>query len=265
MNKKGFSYIEVLISMALLLIIIVPIISTLSQAQRTMTYAVDTYKANILVNNMVVDIERVIRTTNNFDTKFYEIKRGYKNYTLKEFLQNPAFDERYQTYKYYYSVFIQNIAGETIVIATKDVEREVVSKVLSDNYYIFKPHDNMALYDFYIIIDEGFITKKGNTNLKGDTLYINLENFAGDVYIKINVESLSSVKYIKILGEEKRIFLNIKIQENELLKINFGSKNNMIIKRYFKTNKQLSDYVITATIYNKNKVAIKSISKLVSS
>ena len=265
MDKNGFSNVEVLISMALLCIIIIPMSNATSQTIQTMIYAVDNYNANILVSNILVEAEYIIKNNTDFNSNFDDMYKNENIYSLGYFLQNPDFDEEYHTDKYKYNLSIENMYGDKLVFSTDDDYLTQPSVIKTDNVYLFDFYEDTLFYDYYIVIDNNFIIEKGQSyTIYDNNLMLDLNSFGDEVYVKIYVNELSSQQNIYLDCSNKKIFLDIKVNENvnqELL--NIVSYNNIIFEQYYYYEKNLQNYIVTASVYDMEYNLLKTVSKLV--
>ena len=95
-NTRGFSYIEVLIAMALFAIAMLAVIPTLSQSARNMTYAQDAYAGHLQAQRMMLVVRDAL--TDNADVRVSAINYAANRFEFSVWISGRNAQEIHSSY-----------------------------------------------------------------------------------------------------------------------------------------------------------------------
>jgi Tfp pilus assembly protein PilV len=257
MNEKGISFIEVLISMFVLIIVSFPIVHGFSRTQQTIKSAENNYISNINANNLLLDVENLITDNKQFENDFIEQAKEENHQNILEVFNSINFEVDYNTAKYNYAVVIQKIdkspIRKTVIYSTTSIPTEALSVIQTDNAYLFEENHNDNMYDSVSTITDSI-------NII-DVSKINKSS----VFVKVELDEVYEDKYILLRGTQKNITLQIELPNYEyknLIHINYDKSNNVVCE-YFVHQNLLTNYLTTVIVYGENNNLMNSISKLI--
>lgn len=149
-HNRGLSYIEIIISMSLIFIMLLPISNAVYVSLRSYTYSKHNYFANIVAENL-------INVFDNYDVN--EVSKYASGSDLREVITIDDFDKYFYTNQFNFSVTIKDLQNDNEIWFTHGASHIEASVSVSNlSHEIYKPESE---FDTVVTFDKSFAVKKG--------------------------------------------------------------------------------------------------------
>ncbi len=233
--RRGISYIEVIISISLAMICFITIINLIYISFYNNEVSKQLYMSNLLSQNMIVDIENIIKSDYTEDL----LQNNYK-LELKNFDKEEYFLEEYD-----YLLSINKNSEEDYVFYTNEnIIKDLNTDISFANIFT---NTNDDAYDIIIEIKNSIKIAKGDEfiTIIDDDIFIDNNKEFTNIYIK-NDDISNEVNLI--LKKDNTVFITI---NNTVENIFINKKENVKI-RLSSDDYKKDYYLVTVIVFNKN-------------
>lgn len=241
MNNKGFTFAEIIISVAILGIFTIPVIVTFFCAARNHNAALEIYEASLFAQNMVVEVRTALDDI--YDLEDFLAGDDYQPLSKIVYLKDE-FRERFKTDTYTYDVYIvpfdktDEKPEYVFTTRSKDVPEpqikpiDIQSKFMLAHEIAYNPYDGKELV---ILYDNGFETIKSadaSVSYDDNNCRIKFESAADYTNALIEIKSMDIDDDINIALENNsngKVYMTIERDYKYKDKITLNADKNVFV------------------------------------
>lgn len=249
-NEEGFSYIEVVISIVILIIINLYILGSYLSINRNYNHMKDLYLGNININNLLLDVENEIKKDKEYEETFNILLEKGNFYNLEETFRDINLEEEYLLMDYSYLITVKKINNinkdKLVVYSLGNIQDIIINTGYVSSYY-------EIFLDTYLNID--YDLKNSN--------FIEIDTNIKDIVI-LNAKGINELKEINLIGNGESQVIIILNDESvrELININSKDDANVIIDFYLE-EVFFSSYILTVDMFSNTGNIINSMCKVI--